>query len=265
MAIMKKDVEIKIFPDPAEVFKSAAADFSQRAIAAIQRQGVFNVVLSGGNTATFFFDSLVECYKDQIPWGQIQFFFGDERYVPADDVQSNYHMAYEHLFSKVAVPKENIHRIPTGLNDPNAAAEEYEHSLRKLFNTQNTEFPKFDLLYLGLGENAHTASLMPLSDVVKDAAKNLSGSQNPRLVASLLVPELNMYRITLTPNAINNSSCIIFLVTGESKAPAVYEVLEGPIAPEQYPAQLIHCLYGKTIWYLDHAAAKKLNVCHPMD
>jgi len=114
-------------------------------------------------------------------------------------------------------------------------------------------------VYLGLDENAHTASLMPLSEIVKDYVENPLSEKNNQLAASLLVSESNMYRITLMPGAINNGLDIIFLVAGASKANAVWQVVEGQKNPLLYPAQLIHSLYGKTIWYLDSFAARKLN------
>ncbi|NNM59634.1 MAG: 6-phosphogluconolactonase [Legionellales bacterium] len=238
---------IKIFSVPQDLFQAVVEDFAQRANTAVTAKGFFTVVLSGGNTPKLFFDALVES-KLSIPWHQIKFFFGDERYVPANDERSNYYMAQKHLFSNVPVPAENIYRIPTEFNDPKIAAENYEMIIRKVFNLKNNEFPKFDLIYLGLGEDAHTASLMPFSEIVENKNSDI-------IVASLWVPELNMYRITLTPKAINHSTCICFLVTGQRKASAVWHTLKGPFHPQQYPAQLIQCKSGKTIWYLDQAAA----------
>ena len=255
---MTKNNEIILFPGPDDLFQFAATDFKNRATAAVNEKGTFSVVLAGGNTPKSFFDALTSAndYIKNIPWKHIQFLFGDERYVPADDVQSNYHMAYEHLFSKVPVNPDNVYRIPTEFNDPDDAAKDYERTLRKVFHIEENAFPQFDLVYLGLGDNAHTASLMPFSDIVKHNALPNNDSQ---LVAALFVTESDAYRITLTPNAINHGKDIIFLVTGASKATAAWEVLEGKMEPERYPAQLIHSASGKTIWYLDQSAAQKLN------
>jgi 6-phosphogluconolactonase len=254
---MRNNTEIKVLPNPAAVFQEAAADFSQRAKAAVEKKGEFTVVLAGGNSVKNFFDVLVEFYKQQIPWDQIQFFFGDERYVPIADSANNYHTAYEHLFSKVAVPAKNIHRIPTEFKDPKKAAAEYQLTLQKFFHMRNNELPPFDLVYLGLGDNAHTASLMPLSEVVLQYTQNPLPANTNQLVATVFVSELNMYRVTLTPPAINNAKNIIFLVIGVNKATAVWEVLEGPVDPSHYPAQLIHG--EKIVWYIDQAAASKLK------
>jgi 6-phosphogluconolactonase len=260
MDIMTKNNEIKIFANPKDLFQFAAKDFSQRVIASINNKGTFSVVLSGGNTPKLFFDALTkdESYKKNIPWNEIQFFFGDERYVPADDVKSNYHMAYEHLFSQLPINPENVYRVPTEFKDPKDAAQAYEKTLREVFHIKDNVLPQFDLVYLGLGDNAHTASLMPLSDIVKHYVENPFEDKNNQLVASVFVSEFNMYRITLTPDAINNAKNIIFLVTGANKAIAVWEVLEGRSDPLHYPAQLIHGKQSNTMWYLDGLAAGKL-------
>lgn len=255
---MTNHPEIKVFSDTTELFQFAAKDFSDRAIAAVADQGVFSVVLAGGNTPKLFFDILTK-EKTNIPWQKIKFFFGDERYVPLDDIESNYRMAYEHLFSKVPVHPENIYRIPTEYNDPNNAAKKYEQTLKKVFHIKDNLSPLFDLVYLGLGVNAHTASLMPLNDIVRHAAKNSLEDADNSLVSALFVSETNMHRITLTPTAINHAETIIFLVAGKKKANAVADVLGEKINPILYPAQLIKSIRGKTIWYLDQAAATKIS------
>ncbi len=240
-------MDIVIFPKATDLFQAAAEDFMQRATDALAHKQIFTVVLSGGNTAQYFFDSIVSHSGSNIAWNKIHFFFGDERYVPENDINNNYHIAREHLFTKIGIPAENIHRIPTEFKDPKDAAHQYALTLRKFFNLNDHDYPQFDLIYLGLGENGHTASLMPFSDALKE---------NTQLVTSLWVPELNMYRITLTAHTLNQSAVIIFLVTGENKKSIVRNVLEGPLLPEQYPAQLIQSVHGKTIWYLDAAAGE---------
>ena len=263
MDTIKSEKIIKIFANPNDLFHFAAKDFKQRAITSVNEKGLFSVVLAGGNTPKLFFDILTdEYYKNSIPWQQIQFFFGDERFVPSNNVKSNYHMAYEHLFSKVSVKPENIYRIKIEFNNPKDAAKNYEHTLRKIFHSKNDAYPQFDLVYLGLGEDAPTASLMPCSDVVQRYTEDSSTEKNNQLVASLFIAASNLYRITLTPSAINHSQDIIFLVTGASKADAVRAVLEGQADPLHYPAQLIHGVHKKTLWYLDQAAAGKLSIAN---
>src|SRR6185312_15296672 len=202
---------IKIFTSLTTLFDYAVEDFASRAITAIDKQGTFSVVLSGGNTPTLFFDLLSHDHKNHIPWQKIKFFFGDERYVPANDVKSNYHMAYEHLFSKVPINPQNIYRIPTEFNDPHDAAKEYEKIIRRIIPVNDNQLPQFDLCYLGLGDNAHTASLMPFNDVVKWYIESKSPESQP-LVAAVFTSASHLNRITLLPNIINNSQTIIFLV-----------------------------------------------------
>jgi 6-phosphogluconolactonase len=260
MAAMNKNNEITVFPNPNDLFKFAADDFMQRAITAVDEKGTFAVVLSGGNTPKAFFDILANDanYMKNIPWRLIKFFFCDERYVPAEDPQSNYHMTEEYLFSKVPVDRQHIYRIQTEFTHPKDAAKAYENTLRNVFHIEDsTQYPAFDLIYLGLGDNAHTASLMPFTKEVKEL---IATDDKHTLALSSFVAELDMYRITLTPCAINNAMQIIFMATGEGKASAVQEVIEGPRDPLHYPAQLINGVHHKAIWYLDQAAALKLTI-----
>lgn len=253
--------EIKIFTTANDLFQSAAEDFTCRAIAAVNHKGKFTVVVPGGNTPKFFFSALtgIESYKKRIPWRHIEFFFSDERYLPFDSVDSNYRMVNEYLFSKVPILPENIHRVKTEFDDPKEAAKDYEATIRNIFHINENEFPIFDLIFLGLGEDAHTASLMPFSDIVKTYCDNPEPDSIHQLVASLWIPHLSMHRITLTPSAINHGECIIFHATGQSKALAVQHVLKGEREALAYPAQLICSERGKTMWYLDKEAASLLE------
>jgi len=256
----KKNQEMKIFADATDLFLFAAEDFCQRAIRAVREKDVFSVVLSGGNTPKSLFVTLTANeYKKRIPWQQIKFFFGDERYVPASSEASNYHLANEYLFAHVPVNPHHIYRIPTEFDDPKDAAKAYEKTLREAFHIKDDAIPPLDLVYLGLGDNAHTASLMPLNEVVRQYVAHSTADNDHQLVAAVVVAGSNMQRITLTPTAINNSRDIIFLVAGANKANAIREVLAGKHDPLHYPAQLIHSIKGKTIWYLDQTAAEKLS------
>lgn len=247
-----KNQKIVTFPDADDMFHGAAKDFLARVQAAVIRKGVFNVVLSGGNTPKKYFEVLVsEPYCDVIPWDKIHFYFGDERFVVVDDESNNYHMACQFLFSKIPVPKDNIHRIPTTECDsPEKAASEYEQTI------QNIEF---DLMYLGLGDNSHTASLMPGTDLVKSYVGDVAPEFQKKLVAALWVEELNMYRISLTPPAINGSNCIHYMAAGADKAQAIWNVLEGPENPVEFPAQLIQHARGEIFWFIDQAAATNIQ------
>lgn len=166
-------------------------------------------------------------------------------------------MAYQYLFSKVPI-KHHIHRMKTELNTPELIANHYAKTIRRILNLKKNALPSFDLIYLGIGEDAHTASLMPGTRIVKDYADIENLPQPDPLILAVWVPQLNTYRFTMTPSVINNSQSIIFLVTGNTKQQAVWNVLEGSQNPIQYPAQLIHCKHRKTQWYLDISAAARL-------
>lgn len=245
---MSKNEEIIIHPDANKLFHFAAKDFNARAIRAVNEKGFFSVVLSGGNTPKLFYDVLTthEHYRNEIPWAKIYFFFGDERYVPADSPENNYHMSRINLFSKLPIASNNIFPIPTDYKDPEMAAHTYAQVIKY-------HLP-FDLVYLGLGEDAHTASLMPLSQVVKNSVEN----KEDRLVASLYLSKAKMFRLTMTPKAINQNGDIIFMVSGAKKAAAVKEVLQGKSDPLHFPAQLIHSNNGRTLWFLDKKAGELL-------
>lgn len=246
----KINQELLIRATDRDLFALAAQQFSEMAIAQVASKGRFNVVLAGGNTPKAYFSQLAATADivEATPWDHIHFYFGDERYVPEDDDNNNYHMACEFLFSTLAVPKQNIHRIPTTeFASAKEAASKYAKQIADV---------DFDLIYLGLGDNAHTASLMPDTDLVKAYA---NGTAEDHLVAGLWVEALKMYRITLTPPAINRCPFIAFMAVGANKAEAVWQILKGPHDPVQYPAQLIHSDSGKTVWYLDQAAASKVD------
>jgi polyphosphate glucokinase len=243
---------LRLFYSADDLFQAAAEDFVIRTSQSIEEKGVCNVVLSGGNTPKHFFDALTQT-KRKIAWDKIRFFFGDERYVPLDDPQSNYHTAKKFLFSKVPIPVENIYPIPTQLASAAASAEQYEKTLRELFHLQEFQWPAFDIIYLGMGDNGHTASLMPFTDLVKSY---IQAPFLPTLVASLWVEQLQMYRVTLTPPAINHGAYIAFLVEGEAKAAALKEVIENKKDTLKYPAILIK----NAVWFADEAAAEQLSV-----
>jgi 6-phosphogluconolactonase len=181
-----------------------------------------------------------------IPWERIFFFFGDERFVPPDHPDSNYRMARETgLFSKV--PNDHVFRVRTEEKDADAAALDYEQTLRTFFGLQPGEFPRFDLVLLGLGPDGHTASLFPGT-----AALN----EKRRLVVANWVEKFQTYRITLTLPVLNRAACVMFLVSGPDKASMVREVLKNESA--NLPSQKVRPADGRLLWLLDRAAGNEL-------
>ncbi len=238
--------EIKILPDSVALCRAAAQEFHQLAETAVAERGKFSVALSGGNTPRSVYSLLAEEHKE-LPWDRINIFFGDERHVPPTDADSNFRMANESLLSKVPIPESNVHRIRAEL-DPNSAAEDYENQLRKFFRLATGDWPRFDLILLGLGEDGHTASLFPGSDAINETS---------RRVAANWVQKLQTFRITLTFPVLNHAAEVMFLVSGEAKAQILSDVLKP--GAKKYPSQSVQPEDGHLLWLLDHDAAKLLQ------
>jgi 6-phosphogluconolactonase len=239
--------EIMICSDAAELARESARRFAELAEAFTNDAGRFTVALSGGSTPKAMFQILAEKpFADSLPWRSIHFFWGDERCVPPDHAESNYRMANETLLSKVPVPRENIFRIPAEDEDHERAAAIYSETLQTFFAEEQ---PDFDLVFLGMGPDGHTASLFPGTTAL------CAGG----VAAANYVDKLQSWRITLTADAINRARNVTFLVAGADKAPALKEVLEGPRNPKQYPSQSIMPSHGAILWMIDEAAAKLLQ------
>lgn len=248
--------ELVLFPGIAELAQEAARRFEAIAREAIERQGRFAVALSGGNTPRTIHSILAaEPFASQLDWSKVYIFFGDERCVPPDHADSNYGMARDTLLSKVPIPAENVHRM-RGEDNPEKAAEAYSTELKSFFGLAQAggpspeNYPRFDLIFLGMGPDGHTASLFPGTAALQERSKP---------VAANYVPKLGMNRLTLTAPAINRAANIIFLVAGADKAPALHQVLEGEYQPQIYPSQLIRPSHGKLVLLLDQAAAANLK------
>jgi 6-phosphogluconolactonase len=226
------------FPDPEALAHDAAGRFVRLAHDAIAERDVFTVALAGGSTPRLTYSLLgSEPYRSQVEWDKIQFFWGDERCVPPDHVDSNYRMVVEALLSKVPVPTEHIHRMLGENPDAAAAATAYENEVRTVFG--DAQLPRFDLVLLGIGPDGHTLSLFPGSTAL---------SEHDRLVVANWVEKFKTWRITMTARLVNNARCVLFQVEGPDKATPLHEILEGEYRPEVYPAQLIRVENGDCDW-----------------
>lgn len=242
--------KIEVFADKNGLMQAAAEEFVNLAVSAIQVRGQFTIALSGGSTPGALYSLLAtDAYRERVEWAKVHFFWGDERCVPPGDVQSNYHTAYEALLSKVPVPTSNIHRMH-GEDEPDKAATDYEQLLQRWFGDNQTSASSFDLVWLGMGDNGHTASLFPGLAVV---------TEQTRWVMAQYVEVVTMWRVTLTPVIINAARHITFLVAGADKARRLQEVLEGKPQPIVLPAQIIQPTNGQLTWLLDKAAAANLK------
>ncbi|WHZ17334.1 MAG: 6-phosphogluconolactonase, eukaryotic type [Nitrospira sp.] len=248
---MSRAPEIHIFADAQELAREAADLFLRLGEQAIAERGRFLVALSGGSTPKALYSILASPeYAPRLDWSKVQFLFGDERNVPPSHADSNFAMADKALFAPLRIPSVQIHRMK-GEDQPEAAAAQYEDSLRRLTGASGP-WPQLDLVLLGMGEDGHTASLFPGTP---------SLHERTRWVVPSLSPQGTRSRLTLTLGVINHATVILFLVTGVNKATVVRSVVE-PRPGDQvtYPAALVRSETGRLLWYLDQAAASELSL-----
>jgi 6-phosphogluconolactonase len=241
-----------VLSDLEAISHKAAEMFVNASRTCIASQGKFSVAISGGSTPRKLYSLLGSAeYSPQVDWQRVHFFWVDERCVPKEHEESNFKTAFDGLLSKVSIRGENIHRIK-GEEDPDKAATDYEKEVRNFFGMSG--LPMFDLVILGMGEDGHTASFFPGSNLLKERI---------RLAAPVYLERPNRNRITLTLPVLNNAAQILFLVAGHSKADVVCEILGNGRKKERYPAGLIHPVHGSITWLIDQEAAEKLEGIEP--
>jgi 6-phosphogluconolactonase len=249
MEIPERSVQVTVFDDASQVARAAAERFVEIALGAIEARSRFSVALAGGSTPKRAYELLAsDEYKDRLDWTKVHIFFGDERCVPPDDAESNYRMANEAMLSRLPIPPQNVHRMQ-GVGDAVAGASLYEDELRTYFN--DAAWPRFDLVFLGMGDDGHTASLFP---------GTLAVNEQQAWVTANWVEKMGAYRITLTAPVINHAAHVIFLITGENKAARLAEVLSGERGVEILPSQLINPLNGSLEWFVDKTASTHLSL-----
>jgi 6-phosphogluconolactonase len=237
---------VTVFADEESLGRAAAGLFLALSREAIASRGRFSAALSGGSTPRRLYELLGEKpYRDAVDWGRVHVFWVDERCVPRDHRESNFRLAFDAFLSVVSLPAENIHRIK-GEEDADRAAREYEDDVRAFFGTSG--MPAFDLIILGVGEDGHTASLFPDSPLLNERV---------RLAMPVRREKRAPDRVTLTLPVLNNAARILVLATGEKKAEAVREILEGP-GDARRPAGLVRPAHGAVQWLIDTKAAQKL-------
>lgn len=242
-------MHVFIYPNNDTLSTEAAQYIVRLANQAVVTHGRFTIALSGGNTPKELYSLLAaEPYRGQIDWNAVEVFWSDERCVPPDNPESNYHMAGQVFLSKVPIPADHIHRMPADAADREAASQAYTREMQRVFGTNG--IPSFDLMQLGMGPEGHTASLFPHQP---------SLSVTDRLVMPVSVPKPPPDRLTFTPPLLNAAKNILFLVTGAEKASALAAVIEGPYQPDEYPAQIVRPPNGEVTWMLDTAAASRLR------
>ena len=240
-----------------ELAREAAELFVWLGQQAVATGGRFRVALSGGSTPKALYAVLRSAgLTAQLDWAAVEFYFSDERCVPPDHAESNFRLANEGLFQPLRIGPDRVFRMPGEEKDPDRAAAQYEALIRERLAAPPPSWPEFDLILLGMGEDAHTASLFHGTPALEEPK---------RLVVANVAPQGVKARLTLTPPAINHARTVVFMVGGASKARAVQAVLNEPgqdrsLDDRRFPAKLIRPVAGRLIWLLDRAAASELAV-----
>jgi 6-phosphogluconolactonase len=237
--------DLIILPDPAALAGEAARRFVELAQAAVADHGRFTVALSGGSTPRALHERLARSpLSESVDWANVHVFWGDERMVPPDDIESSYRMARETLLAHVPIPAANIYPVPTVGGTAEAAASAYEETLTAVFGAK---LPRFDLILLGMGPDGHTASLFPDTD---------AAAITDRLVAAPYVPHLDAHRLTLTLPVLNAARQVAFMVAGADKQETLQAVWgAGASGDRGLPSSLVHPAQGTLTWLVDRAAA----------
>jgi 6-phosphogluconolactonase len=239
--------DIRIFKDLEDLSVAATELFVKQAARSIAEGDRFLVALNGGSTPTRLFELLATDFREKVDWSRVHVFWGDERCVPPDDPDSSYGQAWGTLLSRVPILEANIHRIKGELR-PAEASKDYALTLKE-FAAPPLDWPRFDLVYLGMGEDGHTASLFPGSSI---------DTSEPTMPITAQYQDRPANRVTLTPVVFNSARMIAFMAIGEKKAQTFAEVLSDRYNPDLYPAQRIQLADGGLIWLVDEAAASRL-------
>jgi 6-phosphogluconolactonase len=243
---------VEIASDPETLAQRSVELFFTEAQKVIKARDVFYVAISGGHTPKRFFELLGEAPQAaSLAWDKIQLFWVDERYVQPDSQWSNYKLAADTFLTKVNIPPENVHRIPTEYEDFKAAAHSYEQTIREVFRLDENQTPEFDLIILGMGAEGHTGSLFPNSYALFDTED---------LACVVYVMDGKLNRITLTHPVLCAASHLVVLVSGPEKANILKEVLTSEPDEVRYPIHALWPILDKVTWLVDKEAAKSLQL-----
>ncbi|MCJ7543115.1 MAG: 6-phosphogluconolactonase [Phycisphaerae bacterium] len=253
MAKMEHHARVIVERTAEQATAAAANLFKTIVCEAVGQRHRAHVALAGGTTPHALYQKLAaDATSGEVPWREVEVFFGDERDVPQDHVESNYHMAQRVLLDHVPIDPSRVHPMPADAQDMQAAAEQYEATIRKAVPAEGGHVPRFDLVLLGMGGDGHTASLFPNTDALKE---------HHRLVYAGFVPVLGRNRMTFTYPLINAARNVMFLVTGGDKAEAVLGVLgDSDEIRKQLPAAAVKPTNGCLIMVLDSAAARLTGI-----
>jgi len=243
------DYAVQVLKDEEAVARAAADIFVSLAPQLHGNQRPFRVALAGGTTPQAFYTLLASAeYRNRVAWEQVSFFFGDERAVPPDHPDGNYRAANDALFRPLDISPKNIYRMRGEMPDLEAAAVAYERELQSAF--EGARVPHFDLVFLGMGPDGHTASLFPGSPALAECT---------RLVVPVTdAPKPPPRRLTLTVPVLNAAKLVLFMATGTDKAQALREVFKGTASPDQCPAKHVRPGPERLAWLVDEAAGRML-------
>jgi 6-phosphogluconolactonase len=238
---------IRTFLSADHLSLGAAQEFVRIVNSAIETRGICSVSLSGGETPRRMYSRLAKApFAHAVDWSKVHLFFGDERTVPPTDHNSNFGMIDLEFLSHIDIPYGNVHRM-VGEIDPEEAARRYERELERAFGQDEV---RLDLVLLGLGEDAHVASLFPRTKSMDDEES---------LVCSVYLPQLESWRISLTFRTINNARRVVFLVSGSKKASILERVLNAQQPTKELPATLVMPKEGTLLWMVDQDAAANIK------
>jgi 6-phosphogluconolactonase len=246
----KYQPRVEVAADAEDLARRSVALFVATAQEALEARGRFRTALSGGLTPRRTFELLgTDPVARSLPWQSIDVFWVDERYVPPDSPDSNYRLAAEAFLSKVPIPPDNIHRIPTEYEDISTASRAYELTLRDVFDLEAGQVPQFDLVVLGMGTDGHTGSLLPNSY----APFNMDA-----LVSVVYALGERLSRITLTHPVLQAARRLSVLVSGQEKAQTLKDVLTGEPDEIRYPIHVLWPVLEKIVWLVDRDAAQAI-------
>jgi 6-phosphogluconolactonase len=231
--------DVRQFADAQTTAEACSEYILERLAEAVAANGSASLAISGGTTPNLMFDAMV---RSSFDWTDVHVFWVDERPVPPDHEQSNFRLANEHLIVPARV--RNVHRIQAEL-PPDHAASRYAYELRDHFQVQDRILPQFDVVHLGIGADAHTASLFPGEPLVED---------RDGLVAAVYVQKMRQWRITLLPGVLLAARHVAVLAAGADKGTALKHILQDVYDPLEYPAQIVMRRTSPPVFFLDQAA-----------
>jgi 6-phosphogluconolactonase len=241
--------DVRIYSSLEEMSRGAVRLFSERAERVLERKGIFFAALSGGTTPRRLYE-LLASPEVRLPWDKIHLFQVDERAVPPDSPESNFGMIRAAFLSRTSFPEANFHRMKGEWPDREAAARDYAEELARLMRVKPGDWPRLDLIFLGMGADGHTASLFPGSPGLKERSRWVCPNYSARLKSD---------RLTLTLPVLNAAAGVVFMVAGGDKAETLRTVLKGSAGNEGLPASLVEPAGGSVTWLVDESAARVLD------